>query len=69
MNTFVVEYYSNDNDEWLECSPNYICLDDAIRTMRLQVDQDGSDMAHRIIQVWTHRSTVAMMAYGDEVIK
>ena len=67
-NTWVVEYYSNDYGEWDECSPVYLCLDDAIRCMREQAEMDP-DMTHRVINIVTQRTTVALSAYGEELVK
>ena len=68
MNQWTVEYYSDDNGEWLECSPAYLCLDDALSSMRLQAENDPA-MPHRVIRAVIHRSTAAMSVYGEELIK
>ena len=68
MNQWTVEYYSNDEGDWLQCSPAYLCLDDAVGSMRTQAKNDP-DLAHRIIRAEIHRTTVAMLACGEELIK
>ena len=69
MDQWHLEYYSEDNGEWLKCSIVYTdCLDDALNSMRLQAGSDPQ-LAHRVIHSVIHRSTVAMMVYGEEVIK
>ena len=67
-NTWIVEYYSNDDGEWLECSNNFLCLLDAIRCMRLHAENDPN-LAHRIVHTETKRNTIAISAYGEELVK
>ncbi len=68
MNQWHVEYYSDDNGEWIESSPAYLCLDDAVKAMRLQAE-GYPDIPHRVIRSVIYRSTAAMSVYGEELIK
>ena len=71
MSTYHVEYYSNDCGAWIDCSMEgrvYCCLDAAVEAMRLEAECDP-DMAHRVIRSVVHRTTAAMAAYGEELIK
>ena len=68
MNHWNVEYYSNDEDMWLECSNDFFSLSDAIRCMRLHAENDP-EMAHRIVHIEIKRNTVAISAYGEELVK
>ena len=67
-NTWVVEYYSDDEDMWLECSNDFFSLSDAIKCMRMHADSDPC-MAHRIVHTETKRKTIAISAYGEELVK
>lgn len=70
-NTWVVEYYSNDESQWLQCSIEdrvYFCLSEAIKVMRLEAECDP-DMSHRVVHIETRRNTVALSAYGEELVK
>lgn len=64
-NTWVVEYYGEEG-EWLECSNDFLCLDDAIRCMRLHAEND-LDLAHRLVEI--KRNTVALSMHGEELVK
>ena len=66
MNHWFVEYYSNDEDMWLECSNDFLILSDAIKCMRMHADSDPY-MAHRLVHV--ERKTIALSAYGEELLK
>ena len=70
MSTYHVEYYSNDCEAWIVCGTDdiYCCLDAAVDAMRLEAECDPN-MTHRVIRSVIHRSTVAMAAYGEELIK
>ena len=68
MNHWTVEYYSNDEDMWLECSDGFLSPSDAIKCMRMHSDND-LDMAHRIVHVEIKRKTIALSAYGEELVK
>ena len=66
MNTsWIVEYYGEEG-EWIECTNNFWVLDDAIKCMRLHAETDP-DLAHRIVE--TKHTTVALSAYGEELVK
>ncbi len=63
---FIVEYYSNDNGEWLE---SYELLYDyyaALEVMRLQAS-DHPDLPHRIVEIV--RTTVALASQGEELCR
>ena len=61
MNQWTVEYYSNDSSSWVECTRQvydadvdyetavYYCLDDAVKAMRSEVEDDPYT-AHRIVR-------------------
>lgn len=69
MNTWIVEHYSNDEDTWVESSrPRHLCLADAMTHMRSQIEFD-LDIPHRVVHIETKRKTVALSAYGDELVK
>lgn len=68
MNQYYVEYYSNDESEWLKCSPAYHCLDDAIQSMRLQAERDPN-LAHQVIQSISHQTRIALSVHGEEIVK
>ena len=68
MNHWVVEFYSNDEGDWLKCSPQYQDFSACLDNMRLQALQD-QDMAHRVVHVEIKRKTVALSAYGEELLK
>jgi len=65
VNQYYVEYYSNDEDEWLKCSPAYHCLDDAMQSMRLQAKSDPS-LAHQVLMA--HRTSIALSVHGKEIV-
>ena len=79
MNQWTVEYYCSQCEEWLDCSREvyesdvdytsavYYCLDDAVKAMRSEVE-DEPDSPHRIVRSVIHRSTVAMSVHGDELL-
>lgn len=65
MNQYYVEYYSNDEGEWLKCSPSYHCLDDAMHYMRLQAEADPQ-LAHQVLVA--HRTRIALAVHGEEIV-
>jgi len=67
---FHVEYYSNDEGDWLKCSPQYKSYSDCLDNMRLQALQD-QDIAHRLVEseITTVVRTLALSAHGEELIK
>ena len=68
MNHWVVEYYSNDESKWLECSNDFLCQLDAIKCMRLHADNDP-DLAHRVVHIEIKRNSIALSACGEELIQ
>ena len=68
MSQYYVEYYSNDEAEWLKCSPAYHCLDDAMRSMRQQAESDPN-LAHQVIQAVSYRTRLALSVHGEELVK
>ena len=66
MNKYYVEYYSEDAGKWKECSQEFTIYDEAISALRLHASHD-LDMAHRLVKKRT--TTVALTAYGEELIK
>lgn len=66
--SWIVEFYSNDNREWLKCSITYLCLGDAMRAMREHAEID-TKLAHRVVHLEIKRQTIALSAYGEELIK
>lgn len=67
---FHVEFYSNDEGNWLKCSPQYKSYSDCLDVMRLEALKD-QDMAHRLVEseVVTVKRTLALTAHGEELIK
>jgi len=63
---YTVEYYSNDNGAWEESSRPYSDYALAVETMRQQAGM-CPDIPHRIVE--TIRTTVALTAHGEELVK
>ncbi len=65
---FIVEYYSNDSNEWVESSQPLYDYYAALEAMRLQASAHP-DLPHRIVETKVVRTTVALASQGEELCR
>ena len=63
---FILEYYSNDEQEWTTLFTPFDARDAAVHQMRVMANA-SPDMPHRVVKL--ERTTIALTTRGDELCR
>jgi hypothetical protein len=65
---YTVEFYSDLDLIWEECSRPFESYEMALKELRLQAGEDPN-IPHRLIETVTTRTTVALASQGEELCR
>ena len=66
MTTYKTQFWSNDDDAWMDCSTSVEDYNDALRCFRLHSENDHR-MSHRLVA--TMEDVVGMCLEGSELLR